>query len=281
MGGEALYGKKGKIKVTTENDFSEELETAERAAREAGAIIMGYFGKDYVIEQKSKNNPVTTADLEANKKIQEILLGRYPDDGWLSEESKDDLNRLKTPRVWVIDPIDGTKEFIEKIPQFAVSIGLVVAGRTTVGVVYNPAQEKFYKAAKGLGATLNGRPIHVSTRAKVEGASLVVSRSEPRKRFQPFAELCNVQPVGSIAFRLALVAGGEGDGMLTFRALHEWDVCGGVAIVEEAGGIVIDGQGNDVVFNRQDSLCRGLVASNPTLGRTLHGMLVKSLAENF
>jgi myo-inositol-1(or 4)-monophosphatase len=267
--------------VTTQENFSAELETAEHAAREAGAIIMGYFGKEYVIEEKSKNNPVTTADLEANKKIQEILLGRYPEDGWLSEESKDDLKRLKAPRVWVIDPIDGTKEFIEKVPQFAVSIGLVVGGRAKVGVVYNPAQDKFYKAAKGLGASLNGRPIHVSTRASVEGATLVVSRSEPRKRFQPFAELCNVQPVGSIAFRLALVGGGEGDGMLTFRALHEWDVCGGVAIVEEAGGIVLDGQGNEVAFNREDSLCRGLVAANPELGRTLHKMLTQSLAENF
>jgi len=267
--------------MTTQNHFEEELETAERAAREAGAIIMGYYGKEYVIEEKSKNNPVTTADLEANKKIQEILLGRYPGDGWLSEESKDDLKRLAAPRVWVIDPIDGTREFIEKVPQFAVSIGLVVEGRATVGVVYNPAQAKLYKAARGAGAMLNDSSIRVTPREKVEGASLIVSRSEPRKRFQPFAELCNVQPVGSIAFRLALIAGGEGDGMLTFRALHEWDVCGGVAIVEGAGGVVIDGQGNNIVFNRRDSLCRGMVASNPALAKSLHGMLAKSLAENF
>jgi myo-inositol-1(or 4)-monophosphatase len=275
-------GKRGEeFNVSTEKDFSEELETAERAAREAGAIIMGYYGKDYVIEEKSKNNPVTTADLEANRKIQEILLGRYPDDGWLSEESKDDLKRLAAPRVWVIDPIDGTREFIEKIPQFTVSIGLAVGGRPAVGVVYNPAQAKLYKAARGAGAMLNDSPIRVTPREKVEGASLIVSRSEPRKRFQPFAELCRVQPVGSIAFRLALIAEGQGDGMLTFRALHEWDVCGGVAVVEGAGGVVIDGQGNNIVFNRRDSLCRGMVASNPTLAKSLHGMLAKSLAENF
>ena len=267
--------------MSTEKDFSEELETAERAAREAGAIIMGYYGKDYVIEEKSKNNPVTTADLEANRKIQEILLGRYPDDAWLSEESKDDLKRLAAPRVWVIDPIDGTREFIEKIPQFTVSIGLAVEGRPAVGVVYNPAQAKLYKAARGAGAMLNDSPIRVTPQEKVEGASLIVSRSEPRKRFQPFAELCRVQAVGSIAFRLALIGEGEGDGMLTFRALHEWDVCGGVAVVEGAGGVVIDGQGNNIVFNRRDSLCRGMVASNPTLAKSLHEMLAKSLAENF
>ncbi|HEX9446161.1 MAG TPA: inositol monophosphatase family protein, partial [Candidatus Binatia bacterium] len=126
-----------------ENDYNEELETAERAAREAGAVVMGYYGKKYHIEQKSKNNPVTVADLEANRKIQEVLLGRYPEDGWLSEESKDNSDRLRAPRVWIIDPIDGTREFIEGIPQFSISIGLAVAGRPVVGVVYNPAQEKF------------------------------------------------------------------------------------------------------------------------------------------
>lgn len=271
--------RKRKSTVAAQSNYSEELETAEKAALEAGAIIMAYFGKDYRIEEKSKNNPVTTADLEANRRIQEILLRRYPEDGWLSEESKDDLTRLKRARVWVIDPIDGTKEFIEGIPQFTVSIGLAVQGRTVLGIVYNPAQEKFYKAAKGAGAMLNGRPIRISAREEVQGASLLISRSEPRRRFQPFAELCSVQPVGSIAFRLALVAGGEGDGTLTLRALHEWDVCGGVAIVEEAGGVVLDGQGNSIVFNRQDSLCRGMVASNSVLARTLHGMLVKALAE--
>lgn len=267
--------------MTTPNDYAEELETAESAAREAGKIIMGYFGKKYTIEQKSKNNPVTTADIEANQKIQEILLGRFPEDGWLSEESKDDLVRLKASRVWVIDPIDGTREFIEGIPQFTVSIGLVVEGRPVVGVVYNPAEEKFYKGAIGFGATLNGRPIRVSPRENVEGALLIVSRSEPRKRFQPFERMCSVKQVGSIAYRLALIGGGEGDAMLTFRALHEWDVCGGVAVVEGAGGIVIDGEGHNIMFNRPDSLCRGMVAANAELGRALHGMLAKALAENF
>ena len=265
--------------MADENNFSEELEIAEKAAREAGQIIMALFGKDYRIEEKGKNNPVTTADLEANRKIQEIILGRYPQDEWLSEESKDDLKRLKAPRVWVIDPIDGTKEFIEGIPQFAVSIGLVVGGRPVVGVVYNPVQKRLYRAAKGSGALLNGRPIRVSSRAEVAGASLLVSRSEPRRRFQPFAELCRVQPIGSIAFRLALVAGGEGDGTLTFRALHEWDVCAGVAIVEEAGGVVLDGGGQGLKFNRQDTFCRGMVASNPPLAHKLHAMLTKAMAE--
>ncbi|MBI4488962.1 MAG: 3'(2'),5'-bisphosphate nucleotidase CysQ [Deltaproteobacteria bacterium] len=265
--------------MSDQNNFSEELKTAEKAAREAGSIIMALYGKDYRIEEKGKGNPVTTADLEANLKIQEIIRGRYPEDGWLSEEDKDNLKRLEASRVWVVDPIDGTKEFIEGVPQFAVSVGLVVGGRPVLGVVYNPAQEMFFCAIKGGGAKLNGQPIHVAQREAVQGASLLVSRSEPRKRFKAFMEICRVETVGSIAFRLAKVGGGEGDGTLTFRSIHEWDICAGVLIVEEAGGMVVDGEGRGLVFNQQDAFYRGIVASNAALAQTLQGMLAKALSE--
>ena len=115
------------------SQYDEELNTAERAAREAGRIISTLFKGKFDVHEKSKNNPVTTADLEANRKIREILQGRFPEDGWLSEEDSDDARRLASSRVWIIDPIDGTKEFIEGVPQFAVSIGFVVAGATEGG----------------------------------------------------------------------------------------------------------------------------------------------------
>jgi len=265
--------------VISQNHFPEELETAERAVREAGWIIMALYGKNYRIEEKGKGNPVTTADLEANRKIQEIILGRYPEDGWLSEEDKDNAQRLRANRVWVVDPIDGTKEFIAGIPQFAVSVGLVVAGRPMVGVVYNPAEKKLYQAVKGCGSLLNDHPIHVSLRQEVPGAYLLVSRSEPRRRFQSFANVCRLESMGSIAYRLAKVAEGQGDGTLTFRSLHEWDVCAGVLIVEEAGGVVLDGDGKALVFNQQDALYRGIVASNEMLARALQGMLAEALAD--
>ena len=154
----------------------------------------------------------TTADLEANRKIREIVQGKFPADGWLSEEDKDTSRRLGLSRIWVIDPIDGTKEFIEGVPQFAVSIGFVVDGRPKVSVVYNPAEDLFYKAEAGQGATLNDQPIRVTPRNDIDGALLLVSRSEPRRKFQVFVDRCKIQPVGSIAFRLAKVGGGDGDG---------------------------------------------------------------------
>lgn len=260
-------------------DFSEELRVAELAAREAGSIVMALYGKDYRIEEKSKGNPVTTADLVANAKIHEIIRRRYPDDGWLSEEDKDDLGRLDASRVWIVDPIDGTKEFIAGVPQFAVSVGFVVDGAPVLGIVYNPAQKKLYRAVKGSGARLNDQPIHVTSRREMKDALLLVSRSEPWRKFESLAQLCRLEKVGSIAYRLAQVAGGEGDGTLTFRSLREWDICAGVLIVQEAGGVVLDGTGNKLVFNRPDPLYRGVVASNENLAQTLQGLVAEVLSQ--
>jgi len=265
--------------VTANPRYSEEIETAERAAREAGSIIMALFKGQYDVQEKSKNNPVTSADLAANRKICEIIRGRFPRDGWLSEEDKDSSERLRASRVWVIDPIDGTKEFIEGVPQFAVSIGFVVDGRPEVAVVFNPAQDHFYQAAAGQGATLNGQPIHVTPRDQIDGARLLVSRSEPRKRFQVFVDRCAIEPVGSIAYRLAQVAGGTGDGTLTFRSIREWDVCAGVLMVEAAGGSVVDGNGKVLMFNQPEARHRGVVAANPILAKGLQGLWAKAMAE--
>lgn len=238
---------------------------AEVAASAAGVVVMGLFRGKYDIREKSKNNPVTTADLEANRAIRETVLGAFPDDGWLSEEDQDTERRLDRARVWVVDPIDGTKEFIEGVPQFAISIGFVVDGRVRAAVVFNPAKERLYKAASGRGAFLNNKAIHVTDRAQVEGAKLLVSRSEPQRKFQVFQSRCAISPVGSIAYRLAKVAGGDGDGTLTFRSIYEWDICAGALMVEEAGGKVVDGTGSPLAFNRKEPRHRGVVAANSRL----------------
>jgi myo-inositol-1(or 4)-monophosphatase len=268
------------MNVNGNSRYSDELETAERAAREAGSIIMGLYQGKFDIQEKSKNNPVTSADLEANQKIREIVRGRFPGDGWLSEEDRDSAYRLSSARVWVVDPIDGTKEFIEGVPQFAVSIGFVVDGRPKVAVVYNPAEDSFYSTMEGHGAFLNDRPIHVTPRADIDGALLLVSRSEPQRKFQVFVDRCDVKRVGSIAFRLAKVAGGDGDGTLTFRSIHEWDICAGVLLVEEAGGIAVDGSGRQLMFNRHEARHRGVVAANVKLAQGLQGLWSKAMAQN-
>ena len=265
--------------VTGDHLYSDEMAAAELAAREAGSIVMGLFKGKFDVREKSKNNPVTTADLEANRIIGERIHARFPNDGWLSEEDKDTSRRLALARVWVIDPIDGTKEFIEGVPQFAISIGFVVEGRPKVAVVYNPAKERFYQAAAGQGAYLNGQPIRVTPRSAIDGALLLVSRSEPQKKFQVFVDRCAIKPVGSIAYRLAKVAGGDGDGTLTFRSIYDWDVCAGVLMVEEAGGKVVDGGGKIMMFNRHEPKHRGVVAANSALTQGLHDLWVVAMAE--
>jgi myo-inositol-1(or 4)-monophosphatase len=265
--------------TVTHHFYSEEIEAAVEAAREAGSIIMGLFRGKFDVHEKSKNNPVTTADIGANQRIREIIRGRFPHDGWLSEEDKDSSHRLSSSRVWVIDPIDGTKEFIEGVPQFAVSIGFVVDGRPKVAVVYNPAEDTLYEAAAGQGAFLNHQPIRVTPRGRIDGAVLLVSRSEPQRKFQVFVDRCEIKRVGSIAFRLAKVAGGDGDGTLTFRSIHEWDVCGGVLLVEEAGGTVVDGSGQPLVFNRQEIRHRGVVAANVTLAQGLQDLWTTAMTQ--
>jgi myo-inositol-1(or 4)-monophosphatase len=266
--------------VSSDFKYCKEWETAERAGREAGSIIMGVYKGKFDIHEKSKNNPVTSADLAANVRIREIIRGTFPSDGWLSEEDKDNPQRLDSSRVWVIDPIDGTKEFIEGVPQFAVSIALVVDGRPKVGVIYNPTEERLYSAADGQGAFLNGQPIHVSPRRDIKGALLLVSRSEPQRRFQVFVDLCHIRPVGSIANRLAKVAGGDGDGTLTFRSIHEWDICAGALLVEEAGGRVVDGNGNELMFNQPECRHRGVVAANETLSHALQNLWAVAMSQN-
>jgi myo-inositol-1(or 4)-monophosphatase len=266
--------------VSTDFQYHKELAVAEQAAREAGSIIMGLFKGKFDIREKSKNDPVTTADLFANTRIREIIRGAFPDDGWLSEEDKDNSRRLESARVWVVDPIDGTKEFIEGVPQFAVSIGFVVDGRPKAAVIYNPAEESLYSAAEGQGAFLNGDAARVTPRRDLNGAVLLVSRSEPRRKFQAFAELCELQPVGSIAYRLAKVAGGDGDATLTFRSIHEWDICAGVLMVEEAGGRVVDGEGKQLMFNRHEIRHRGVIAANQVLSHGLQNLWVAAMSEN-
>ena len=259
------------------SEYDDELNTATRAAEEAGRIIRTLFKGKFDVHEKSKNNPVTSADIEANHKIREIIQGRFPDDGWLSEEDQDDTRRLQSSRVWIVDPIDGTKEFIEGVPQFAVSIGLVEDGRPKVGVVYNPVENRLYQAAAGEGARLNGERIFVNSRQNIQGALLLVSRSEPLRKFQVFVDLCEIQSVGSIAFRLAKVGGGEGDGTLTFRNIHEWDICAGALIVEEAGGKVIDGSGKALLFNGRDAKYHGIVAANQELADGLQALVAQVL----
>ncbi len=252
-----------------------ELRAAEQAAREAGDVIAGLYRGDYGVREKSRGDPVTTADLTANRAIREILAARFPQDAWLSEEDADDLGRLERSRVWIVDPLDGTREFIRGIPEFCVSIGLAVDGFPVVGVIYHPLRAELFTAVRGGGARLNGEILRVSLPGNGERPCLLISRSEPRRRLAELAREFVLEPMGSIAYRLATVARGEADATLTFRRVKEWDVCAGIVIVEEAGGRTMTGEGRRPVFNRREPVLQQLVAGSEVSNAKIQDLLTR------
>jgi myo-inositol-1(or 4)-monophosphatase len=253
-----------------------ERDVAVRAAREAGAIVGRYYASGVRVREKGPDNPVTKADLEANTRIRTLVAEAFPEDGWLSEETADSTERLGRRRVWIVDPLDGTKEFIERIPEFCVCIALVEAGRPVVAVSYNPAADRLYLAARGEGTTVNGAPAHVSRTARVADAVVLASRSEDKRgEWDPFKGRMRVQLTGSVAFKLAELATGAGDATFTLTPKNEWDICAGTLLVEEAGGTVTDLAGAPLVFNQPKTLRPGMIASNGVL----HEALCRVIAE--
>ena len=168
------------------------------AARAAGDIIRTIYETNYTVEyKKGDNSPVTRADREANQKIHTMLQAAFPDYGWLSEETVDSSARLSAQRVWVVDPMDGTKEFIQKIPEFAVSIGLIEAGRPILGVVYNPILDRLFWAVRGQGAWCGPRPLRVLETPHLADATILSSRSETKRgEWKDFRSLFQARPHG-------------------------------------------------------------------------------------
>ena len=253
----------------------DELGAAVEAARAAGEIIAGLYRGDYRVKEKSRGDPVTTADLMANGAIREILAARFPEDAWLSEEDADDSGRLERSRVWIVDPLDGTREFIRGIPEFCVSVGLVVDAEPVLGVIYHPLRTELFDAVRGGGARMNGQTLRVSTPVSEERPRLLVSRSEPRRRLAELAREFVLEPMGSIACRLAAVARGQADATLTFRRVKEWDVCAGIVLVEEAGGRTMTAHGERPVFNQRQPVLQPLVAGSETSNARIKTLLAR------
>ncbi|MFH1571523.1 MAG: 3'(2'),5'-bisphosphate nucleotidase CysQ [Gemmatimonadota bacterium] len=271
----------------------DELRLAIDAAREAGVRILAHYGGAYAVRDKVSGSrgpagvdelraadydPVTSADLEADACLRQILHGTYPEYGWLSEETADSPERLERHSVWIVDPIDGTKEFVSHIPEFGISVALVQAGEPVVGVIHNPASGELFSAVKGGGAFLNGRRVFCTETAELASASLIVSRSEDaRGEVAPLRpHLGQVRAVGSVAYKLAAVAAGHADLNVSVQPKNEWDVCAGDLLVREAGGQMLDLAGRVRRYNQRNPLIEGgLVAGNAELSEQMLALVAR------
>ena len=243
--------------------MNSELSLAKDAAIEAGSLILGYYKADYEITDKGYHNPVTTADHASDARLKEILTQAYPEYGWLSEETVDSKERLEKDRVWVVDPLDGTKEFIEGVPHFVVSIALVEVGIPILGVLYNPVTKELFSAAKDQGATLNDDQIFCSSKESTEQMVILNSRSETKKGlWAPYQDsFSELRAIGSVAYKLGLTASGRSDMFASLRPKNEWDICAGNCIINEAGGKLINLNGVERLYNEDDTLITpGLIA---------------------
>lgn len=263
-------------------DLHRELDVALRLAYQAGDTIMGYYQTGLPVDHKAGEEPVTAADRVADQLIAAGLRAAFPADGLLTEESDDDLARLHKERVWIVDPLDGTTEFINETGEFAVQIALAVGRQPALGVIYQPAKGRLFRAIRGQGAyqVFNGQTTQLRVSAEHELASMCLVAS--RSHYSPFIEAArktlgiqSAQRVGSVGLKVGLVARGACDLYLATTISKEWDICAPHALLLEAGGILTNLCGEPLIYNKPNVVeCTGLVASNGLA----HAQIIQTLA---
>lgn len=255
--------------------YRDEVERIAAALENALAVLTRFTPGAVESRRKAGGDPVTEADTA----VDAVLRERLPraGEGWLSEETEDDSARLACSRVWIVDPVDGTREFISGIPEWSVSVGLVEDGLPVAGGIANPATGEIFLGAVGAGVTLNGQPARVRDRATLAGAEILASRSEVKRgEWARYDGRFIVRPTGSIAYKLARVAAGLADATWTLKPRHEWDVAAGVALVLAAGGRAATAGNADPRFNQGKTLLSRLTAGPVALVEEIEAELAKS-----
>jgi myo-inositol-1(or 4)-monophosphatase len=252
------------------SDRAKDLALLRDAALAAGPLMRDGFNADYEIWSKGAAGPVTEIDLAVDAMLKERLRGARGDYGWLSEETADNAERLSRRRVFVVDPIDGTRAFIKKKPDFVTALAVVEDGNPVVGVVYNPITGELYEAVAGEGATLNGEPLSVSDANAVEGARMIGPKDVfANPRWPTPWPAMEITHKNAIAYRMALIATGAHDAMVALGWKAEWDIAAATVIVREAGGRVTDPWDGEISFNCPDPRAPGVVAAGPALHPSL------------
>jgi myo-inositol-1(or 4)-monophosphatase len=249
----------------TSSAYADILQRIQAALEAARGVFERFTPGAIATEYKVGHDPVTEADRAVDAVLRQTLL--RDGEGWLSEETADNPSRLSKEKVWIIDPLDGTREFIEGLPEFCVSIGFVENGIPVAAGIFNPATQETFLGAVDAGVLYNGHAAQASQRTGLDGALILASRSEVKrgewKQFEngPY----KVQAMGSVAYKLALVSAGRADITFTLTPKNEWDVVAGAALVQSGGGFVSTLEKTQLKANRLDPVLSGLVASGPFL----------------
>lgn len=243
------------------------------AVSEAGRLALSMFRKDVRTWNKENQSPVTEADLAVDLFLRKRLFEADLDAGWLSEETADAPARLEKSRIWIVDPIDGTRSFVAGKEDWAVCAALVEEGRPVLGAVFVPATGELFAAALGNGATRNGTAISASEPRDVKTAAIARPYGL-EKTFAQTGNMTSAPHIHAIAVRLARVASGEIDGALARENANDWDIAAADLIIHEAGGKLTDSAGNLPRYNRPVPKHGMLVAS----GKSLHAPLLAALA---
>jgi myo-inositol-1(or 4)-monophosphatase len=227
-------------------------------AREAGQVALRRQSEDFRRWEKTPGIPVCEVDLEIDRLLHDRLIALLPDAGWLSEETVDNPERLGASRLWVVDPIDGTRDYVRGRSGWAVSVALIEAGQPVIGILDAPVRGEHWRADAGRGATRNNVPIRVTPRDMLAGARVPTDQLS-----KVDADLVMVEKPNSIALRMAMVAAGEADLLATLRWGNEWDIAAAVLIAREAGAKVTDALGAPLNFNTPAAQAFGVLATAP------------------
>jgi myo-inositol-1(or 4)-monophosphatase len=234
------------------------LEEVARIAREAGRIALDRSRGPFRRWEKAPDTPVCEVDLEVDAFLREALGRLDPEAGWLSEETADQSDRIERPRLWVVDPIDGTRDYLRGGSGWCVSVALVEERVPVIGVLDAPARGEQWTAARGAGAWRNGERLRVSGRAQFVGARVPADRLPPEDE-----DLVAVAKPNSIALRIALVAAGEADLVATLKWGFEWDIAAAALIAAEAGATVTGALGQPYAFNSAAGTAFGVLVATP------------------
>lgn len=246
--------------------------------REAGTLARAHFHAAPKSWSKDDNSPVSEADHAVDRLLKARLTRFRPDYGWLSEETVDNEARLANARVWIVDPIDGTRAFLNGRHEWVISVALVEDGKPVLGFVYNPMNEQMFVGIVSAGATLNDQDIAVSGTDEIADCRLIANANQMNhNRWQQPWPYMQIKRYNALAYRIVMVAAGRFDATVAFSRFHEWDVAAADLILREAGGLMTDFNGEQFSYNQPLPKHQNAIAANPTLRAKFGAFIAESL----